>query len=164
MMRAKAPEAARATDKMPANHAYLGPIHALLPDAKIIHMRRGPADTCLSIYTTPNPARNQVANDLSNIAFAYRQYRRLMEHWRALLPESSLLEVDYEDLVLDQEHTTRQIVGFCGLDWDDRCLSPQANDRRVDTPSAWQVRQRIHRNSVGRSKHFEPWLGEIKDL
>lgn len=100
-------DARHLTDKMPDNYLLLGLIHTALPNARIIHTRRNPIDTCISIYTTPNRTSDPYANDRENIVFAYRQYLKLMEHWRTVLPKDRLFEVSYEDLIADREPTTR---------------------------------------------------------
>jgi tetratricopeptide (TPR) repeat protein len=161
---AVAGNAERITDKMPLNYAHVGLIHQVFPKAKIIHMRRNPLDTCLSIYTTflgqgPNFGYNQ-----SNIVFNYREYLRIMEHWRRALPSESFLEVDYEDLTADKEPMARRIIEFCGLAWDDQCLSHERNESAIRTPSKWQARQPMYRSSVERWRRYEPWLGEILKL
>ena len=158
------PNKPRVTDKMPANYEFLGTIHAALPNVRILHMRRNPVDTCFSIYTTPNRVPVEFAYDRENIVFAYQQYQRLMEHWRSVLPPARFLEVSYEELVLDRETSTRRIVEFCGLEWNEACMSPEHNDRSVVTPSLWQVRQPIYTSSIGRWKKFRPWLGAFEGL
>lgn len=163
-LRALAPEAARFTDKMPGNYLFLGPIHAAFPNARIFHTRRDPRDTCLSIYTTPNRTANEYAHDRENIVFAYEQYRRLMDHWRRVLPADRLFEVDYEALVSDRERLTREMVAFAGLEWHDACLRPEENERSVVTPSVWQVRQPVYKTSVARWRNYEPWLGAFGRL
>lgn len=159
-----APGFPRVTDKNPSNYESLGPIHCAIPNARIIHMRRNPIDTCLSIYVTPNRVRVPYAHDRGNIVFAYRQYERIMGHWRAVLPPDRLLEVVYEDLVADQEGQVRRMLEFLGLEWDEAVLHHERNDRTVLTPSNWQVRQPIYQGSVERWRHFEPWLGEFGEL
>jgi hypothetical protein len=164
MMHAYAPECLHATDKLPGNYAHLGLIHTLLPNIRVIHTMRNPVDTCLSIYVTPNSTRNEFAHNRANIVFAYRQYLRFMEHWRTILPPDRLLEFRYEDLVADRETITRKMITFCGLEWDDRCLKPEDNERNVVTPSVWQVRQPVYKTSVERWRRYEPWLGPFADL
>jgi tetratricopeptide (TPR) repeat protein len=159
-----APGFSRVTDKMPANYEFLGPIHLSLPNARIIHMCRNPLDTCISIYTTPNRVPVEFAYNRDNIAFAYEQYQRLAAHWRAVLPANRLLEIVYEELVADPEAVTRNILEFCGLEWDDACLHHERNDRNVITPSLWQVRQPMYSSSIGRWKRYEPWLGAFQRL
>jgi tetratricopeptide (TPR) repeat protein len=156
--------AKRVTDKLPGNYMFAGLIHAALPNARFIHMRRNSADTALSIWATPNHAPSEGGHEKAGIVFMYRQYLRLMEHWRKVLPADRLLEVDYEELVADRERVTRQMVDFCGLEWDDACLEPERNPRAVSTLSVWQVRQPVYRTSVERWRKFEPWLGEFKKL
>jgi tetratricopeptide (TPR) repeat protein len=150
----------RVCDKMPQNYLSLGPIHVALPNARIIHCRRDPRDTCLSIFTIPFTFHPPFAYSIKNIAFTYRQYQRVMEHWRKVLPADRLLEVDYEDLVANQEEASRRMIAFLGLEWSDSCLQPERNDRVVNTPSRWQVRQPVYGSSVSRSRKFDPWLGK----
>jgi hypothetical protein len=87
-----------------------------------------------------------------------------MAHWRRVLPADRLLEIDYEALVADREAVTRQMIEFCGLDWDDACLRSDQNRRVVRTASMWQARQPVYSTSVGRWRRYEPWLGEFREL
>lgn len=164
MLEGMAPGKMRVVDKMPMNYQAMGLIHLAFPKAKIIHVRRHPIDTCLSIYTTPNRVKLPWAHDKGNIAFAYKKYLQLMNHWRAVLPSDTLLEVRYEDIVGDQEQTIRSLIDFCGLEWDEACLHPELNERTVVTPSVWQVRQPVYKTSVERWRKFEPWLGPLAKL
>ena len=158
------PEARLITDKLPFNFLRLGLIHMLLPRARIIHCRRNPIDTCLSIYSLQFRARMDFAASKSDLAFVYRQYERLMEHWRAVLPPDRFLDVDYETLVAEPAAQTRRLIEFTGLDWEAACLRPEQNQRTVDTASMWQARQPMYRNSVERWRRYEPWIGELRDL
>jgi len=158
------PTATRVTDKMPLNFGLAGVIHRMLPEATIVHCRRHPIDTCLSIYTTSFEAGMDFAADRVSLVAFYRQYERLMAHWRGVLPRSRFIEVQYEDLVDDPEPETRRLVAACGLEWDDACLSPHQNKRQVATASLWQARQPIYKSSVERWRRYEPWLGELRQL
>ncbi len=164
LLRTISPTAARVTDKMPFNFGLLGVIHRIFPRATLIHCRRHPIDTCLSIYTTSFESSLDFAADRRSLVAFYRQYQRLMTHWRAVLPLERLIEVNYEDLVADPEPHSRRIVAACGLDWDEACLSPHQNRRPVMTASMWQARQPIYGGSVERWRRYEPWLGELRDL
>lgn len=159
-----APENRRVVDKMPVNYSILGLLHLALPHAKIVHVKRHAVDTCLSVYTTPNRSRIEWSNDKGNIVFAYRQYERLMRHWIDCLPEDRVLHIRYEDLILEREETTRKLIRFCGVEWEDSCLQPEKNERSVLTPSVWQVRQPVYRTSLERWRNYEPWLGEFAEL
>jgi tetratricopeptide (TPR) repeat protein len=159
-----APTATRVTDKLPHNFMWIGLIHLVFPNARIIHCRRHPVDTCLSIYFTYFARRMGYASDRSNLVFEYRQYQRLMQHWRAVLPQTRFFEVDYERLVADRETWTRKLVDFCGLEWDDACLHHEDNRNVVATASLWQARQPVYRSSVERWRRYEPWLGELQQL
>ncbi len=159
-----APNARRVTDKLPHNFALLGEIHSALPEARFVHCRRNPADNCLSVYTTAYQRPPVFAHDRENIAFAYREYLRMMEHWREVLPADRLLEVDYEEMVADRESVVRRVIEFIGLDWDDACLRHESNQRAVRTPSLWQVRQPIYTTSIERWRRFEPWIPEFAAL
>lgn len=156
--------ATRVVDKMPSNFSYLGLIHASLPRARIVHVRRDPVDTCLSIYCQDFGAQLAYANDLEDLVHYYGQYRRLMQHWRSILPADSLLEIDYEDLVSDPASGARRLIAFIGLSWDDRCLEPHAAERSVVTMSKWQVRQRISTSAVGRWRHYAGHIAPLLSL
>ena len=158
------PQDVRVTDKMPMNYMVVGLIQLLFPNAPIIHCRRDPVDTCLSIYMTPYAAPPDFAYDREDIAFGYREYQRVMAHWSRALPVGRMLEVQYEELVEDPEPNIRRLLEYCGLSWDPACLSPEKNERVVDTPSKWQVRQPMYKTSVGRAQHYAPWLGAIGTL
>lgn len=157
----RAPEARRITDKMPANFFAVGLIHPMLPNAKIIHVKRDPVDNCVSCFTQLFRMRHDYSYDLAELGRYYADYARLMEHWRAVLPEGAFLEVQYEDIVADQEAQARRIVGYCGLEWDDACLDFHKHKRAVRTASATQVRQPIYRTSVQRWKPYEKFLDPL---
>ena len=140
----------RITDKMPANFRLVGPIHLALPNALIFHTCRDPVDTCLSCFSALFGADQPFAYDLGELGRYYRAYSSLMEHWRAVLPEGVMLDVQYEELVGDLEPQARRIVAHCGLEWDDACLAFHKTQRLVKTASVAQVRQPIYRSSVGR--------------
>jgi tetratricopeptide (TPR) repeat protein len=127
--------ARRITDKLPQNFQCIGLLHATFPRARVIHCRRHPIDTCLSIYFTNFANRMEFAFDRKWIVDCYQQYTRLMEHWRNVLPSSCLLEIDYEELVAAPEPVIRSIIQFCGLEWDEACLRPEQNQRIVKTAS-----------------------------
>jgi len=152
------------TDKMPQNFQMLGLIHLAFPKAPIVHIRRNPLDTCISIYTTAYQESPAFAHDRDSIVFAYKQYRRLMAHWRKVLPASQFLEIDYEELVTDPEPIIRKLLAFCKLPWSEECLSPDRNERLVTTPSLWQVRQPINTTAIERWRVYEPWLGPFRQL
>lgn len=160
----RAGDALRVTDKMPANFLYAGLISAVFPRARLIHMQRHPLDTCLSVYFQNFFNVSPYANDLDDLADYYGQYLRIMEHWRAVLPAGSLLEVPYEDLVAQPEAWTRRMLEFIGLPWDPRCLEFQRTDRVVVTASRWQVRQQIHTSSAGRWRNYEKYLSPLRHL
>ncbi len=164
LLTAISPIARRVTDKRPHNFLFLGLIHAVFPRARIIHCRRHPVDTCLSIYFQNFGARMDFAYDRRDLVVAYRQYIRLMDHWRSVIPGNFLLEVQYEDLVAHREATTRKMIEFCGLDWDEACLYSESNRRAVHTASVWQARQPVYQTSVARWRHYESWLGPLGEL
>jgi tetratricopeptide (TPR) repeat protein len=154
----------RVTDKRPQNFHCLGLIHAVFPRARIIHCRRHPVDTCLSIYFQNFARRIDFAYDRGDLVAYYRQYERLMAHWRAVLPPERFLELQYEELVENREAITRQLIAFCGLEWDGACLHSERNARPVRTASLWQARQPIYQSSVARWRNYRPWLGVLQDL
>jgi tetratricopeptide (TPR) repeat protein len=163
----KSPDALRVVDKMPANFKCLGLIHAAFPNARIIHVRRHPIDTCLSIYFQDFNATHTYANDLEDLAHYYIEYLRLMEHWRSTLPEDVILDVSYEELVEDQEAWSRKMVQFIGLPWDPRCLEFDRlgkADSTILTFSQWQARQKISKTSVARWRNYKKFVGPLRRL
>lgn len=164
LLRRHSPDALRIVDKAPANTEYLGLIHSVFPKARFIYVRRDPVDTCLSCYFQPFSTALGFATDLSDLAHYYREFHRIMEHWRSALPTDSILDVRYEELVEDQERQTRKILNFIDLEWDERCLEFHRNQRIVATASAWQVRQRMYRASVNRSRNYNIFVGPLLPL
>lgn len=164
VLNASSPHARHVVDKMPSNFLHLGLIHLAFPNARFIHMQRNPLDVCLSIYFQAFAETQTYANDLANLAHYYREYERLMRHWRSELPAGVLLDVPYESLVENQETWSRTIIEFIGLEWDERCLNFHENERAVRTPSNWQVRQKITNSSVARWRHYEKFIGPLMGL
>jgi tetratricopeptide (TPR) repeat protein len=158
------PDAKRVTDKALGNFIRLGLIHRIFPNATFVHCRRHPIDTALSIFTTNFDTHLAFGSNRSDIVFHYRQYRRIMAHWREVLPPDRYIEVEYEALVADPEPQIRRLISACGLDWNDACLKPHSNTGKITTASLWQARQPIYRTSVERWRRYEPWLGELREL
>ncbi len=161
-IRALAPAAERIADKMPWNFHFAGLIHLALPNARIIHARRDPVDTCLSCFSILFEGNsNQYTYDLVELGRFYRAYDSLMAYWRDVLPPGLMLEVQYEEVVGDLEKQARQIISHCGLDWDDACLDFHKTRRPVRTSSVAQVRKPIYRSSVGR---WRPYREQLRPL
>jgi tetratricopeptide (TPR) repeat protein len=164
VLRAIAPTAARVTDKMPFNFLWAGLIHAAFPRAIIIHCRRAAIDTALSIHQTHFHPTMPFPTGGAELVAYFRNYQRVIDHWRSVLPADRFIEVDYEELTRASEPVIRRIVAACGLAWHEACLRPQSNPRAVKTPSKWQARQPIYRTSVERWRRYEPWLGPLRGL
>jgi tetratricopeptide (TPR) repeat protein len=164
LLRAIGPKAVRVTDKMPFNFLWAGLIHLAFPRATIIHCRRAVIDTALSIHQTHfHPSMAFPTGGAELVAY-FESYRRLTDHWRSVLPADRFIEVDYEELTRAPEPAIRRIIASCGLSWHNACLRPEQNRRAVKTPSKWQARQPIYRNSVERWRRYEPWLGPLRAL
>jgi hypothetical protein len=151
---------------MPWNFHFPGLIQLTLPNARIIHSRRDPVDTCLSCFSILfDGASNAYTYDLGELGRFYRSYESLMTHWRAVLPPGTMIEVQYEEVVADLENEARRIIAHCGLAWDDACLAFHKTRRPVRTASIAQVRQPIYKSSVGRwrpyREHLRPLLKEL---
>ena len=151
----------RIIDKLPANFQRIGLIRLILPNARIIHTVRNPVDTCLSCYSRLFTGGQNFSYDLGELGRYYRAYTDLMRHWRDVLPPGAMLEVAYEDVVSDLEGQARRLVDYCGLKWDDQCLSFHENTRTVRTSSAVQVRRPLYRSSVHRWRRYEAELGPL---
>lgn len=156
-------DARRITDKMPVNYLGLGLIPLMLPQARIIHVRRDPVDTCVSCFTRLFNRDQQATYDLYELGRHYRNYARLMEHWRRVLPPGSFLDVDYEEIIENQEAQARRLIDWIGLEWNDACVEFHKTKRNIRTASVTQVRQPIYKTSVARWRHYEKFLGPLLD-
>jgi len=154
-------DAVRVVDKMPGNFMFLGLIELLFPNARIIHTRRDPLDTCLSCYFQNFSRSHLYSYNLANLGTFFRDYERTMQHWRDTL-SMPMLEVQYEDMIADQEAGSRRLVEFCGLPWDDRCLQFHQTGRYVATASYDQVRQPIYKSSVARWKNYAAYIDPLR--
>jgi tetratricopeptide (TPR) repeat protein len=161
-LRGRFPDALRVTDKMPQNFLHLGLIALLFPGARVVHCIRDPVDTCLSCYFQYFGVGHAYAGDLRTLGLYYREYERLMAHWKSVL-DLPILDLRYEDLVAHQEEKSRELIDFVGLKWDDRCLRFHETRRDVATASHDQVRRPIYTDSVERWKPYEKHLGPLLD-
>jgi len=162
-LRKLAPVAERVTNKHLLNYLHLGMVAVLFPGARVIHVRRDRMDNGLACFMTSlSPAVMPWAADLRHIGFAWRQYERLMAHWREVLA-MDVLEVQYEDLVNDSQAQIRRIIDFSGLPWDERCLRFWEAERVVLTPSYDQVRRPIFRSALDRWRKYESHLGPLHE-
>ncbi len=153
--------AARMTDKMPANFRLIGLIHLALPNARIIHTRRDPLDTCFSCFSHLFALGQAFTYDLGELGRYHRAYSGLMDHWRRVIPAGTMLDVQYEDVVADLEREARRIIAFCGLPWDPCCLDFHRTERAVKTASVTQVREPVYRNAIGRWKPYREMLAPL---
>jgi tetratricopeptide (TPR) repeat protein len=151
------------TDKLPHNFQELGLIALLFPNARIVHCKRHPLDTLLSCWMQNFNDGHAYSANLTDGARHYREYLRLMEHWRAVLP-TPIHDVEYEAMVGDQELTTRELLDFVRLPWDERCMSFHKVERTVMTASIWQVRQPLYTRSKGRWMNYERHLGPVREI
>ena len=149
-------------DKMPNNFRHVGLIHLMLPNARIIDARREPMACCFSNFKQLFANGQEFTYSIEDIARYYRTYLELMRHWDAVLP-GRVLRVLHEDVVEDLEGSVRRLLAFCGLEFEPQCVAFHENRRSVRTASSEQVRQAIYRDGLEQWKHFEPWLGELKD-
>jgi tetratricopeptide (TPR) repeat protein len=157
-IQAAAPSARRIVNKMPDNFRFAGLMALALPNARIIHVRRDPIDTCVSCFSTLFIETMPYTCDLAELGRYYRAYETLMNFWRDVLPQGVMIDVRYEDVVADIEGQGRRILDHCGLDWDANCLEFHDNARTVRTASVAQVRRPLYNNSVGRWRRYEAFL------
>jgi tetratricopeptide (TPR) repeat protein len=150
------------TDKMPANFYNVGLIRLALPNARILHLRRHPVETCWSCFSRLFVGTGQAFSyDLGELGRYWRHYDRLMAHWRRVLPDGVMLDIGYADLVADVEAQARRILEFCGIEWHDACLEFHRTERAVLTASAVQVRNPIYRSALGRWRAYEHHLAPL---
>ena len=153
--------AERVTDKLLTNFFFAGLIHMMLPNAKIVHTKRNPIDSCLSTWTKLFKDDMPHSYDLGELGRYHRKYQELMDHWREVLPASAFMEVQYEDVVAEPETNARRIIDFLGLEWDPRCLKFHESDRPVKTASVSQVRKPIYKTSVERGRRYGDKLNPL---
>lgn len=147
-------------DKSITNYVFLGFLRTILPGARFIHVVRHPLDTAISCLTTSFFAGNEWTYSLEEIGRHVRRYEKLMLLWMSQWPDD-ILTVRYEDLVQRPEDLSKQIVAFCGLEWDPACLKFHESDRAILTASINQVRQPIYQSAMGRAAKYEAHLGTL---
>ena len=151
------------TDKMPQNFHYLGLLAAVLPEAKIVHVKRNPAAVCWANYKQYFESKNiGYCYAIDDIISYYKLYENLMDFWISKLSRR-IYNLDYELLTINQESETRQLIEYLGLDWDENCLSPQNNTRSLGTASNVQVRQKVYQGSSEQWKKYKPLLNGAFD-
>ncbi len=153
-----APDAKFITDKMLTNFFHIGQIKLMLPQAKIVHAERDALDTCFSGYALRFSGGHEYTYDLEVLGRFYKDYERLMQHWKQVLPSGSVLDIEYEKNVAGLEQETRRLLDYIGLPWDDACLKFFDNKRLVTTSSLMQVRKPVYLSSVARAKPYEQHL------
>ena len=151
------------TDKMPQNFRYIGLLAVAFPEAKIIHVKRNPAAVCWANYKRYFVSKNiGYCYAIDDVISYHKLYENLMDFWTSTLSKR-IYNLDYEQLTVNQETETRQLIEYLGLDWDENCLSPQNNPRRVATASNLQVRQKVYQGSSEQWKKFQPFLNGAFD-
>jgi len=149
-------------DKMPNNFRHVGLIHLMLPNARIIDARREPLACCFGNFKQLFAHGQEFAYSLEDLARYYRTYLELMRHWDVVLP-GRVLRVHYEDVVADLEGNVRRILDHCGLEFEPACVDFHRTERSVRTASSEQVRQPIYREALDQWRHYEPWLGALRE-
>jgi tetratricopeptide (TPR) repeat protein len=155
------------TDKLPNNFSLVGFLHVILPNARVINARRHPLDTLLGNYKQLYGKGQDFTYDLVDLAEYYRQYDRVMKHWRHVLP-GKVLDVHYEDTVFDLEGQVRRILAHCNLPFEAACVQFHENPRPVKTASSEQVRRPIYTSALGLWRQYDQQLGywreELADI
>jgi hypothetical protein len=140
-------------DKLPFNFRYAGLIHKALPKASIVHLTRDPMDTCYAVFKTLFINAYHFSYQLDELAEYFIGYRRMMDHWHAVMP-GVMLEVRYEDLVADPQTQCRRLLEHCGLQWEDQVLDFHRSTKASTTASAMQVRRPIYKSSVQKWRNY----------
>jgi Flp pilus assembly protein TadD len=159
-----APDKQFIVDKMPGNCFYIGMIYRMLPHAKIIHAIRDPMDSCFSCFTHLFKDNMAFAYDQTALGTYYTLYAKAMQHWNATLPENSIFNLPYEQMIANHEALSKQLVEYIGLPWDPNCLNFYENNRLVKTASLTQVRKPIYKTSVQRWRHFANELAPLLQI
>lgn len=158
---ARFPGADLVTDKRPDNFLYVGLIKRLFPEAKIVHTTRDALDNCLSVFFLHLDQSMSYALSLMDIGHYYRQYTRLMLHWKSIY-ERDIIDVSYDELVRQPRPVMARLLSGLDLEWDERCLETAPAGRFVRTASVWQVREPLYQRSSGRAQHYAPQLSPLR--
>ena len=150
-------------DKMPNNFPTIGFLHLILPNAKVINARRHPLDSCMGCYKQLFYRGQSFTYDQFELGQYYLEYQRMMDHWHNVLP-GKVLDVQYEELVMDQETQTRRLLDYCGLPWEDQVMRFYETERAINTASSEQVRQPIYKSAINFWKNYEEHLGELIEI
>lgn len=153
----------RIIDKLPGNFLHLGLILILFPKAKIIHCRREPRDSCISMYFERFPLGVPYSYNLYKLGIFYSQYEQAMKHWQEVLPAHSIIEIEYEKIIDNQKDESRRLLDFLELEWQESCLTFYKQKRSVRTASDTQVTKPIYSSSIGRWKHYEKHLKPLEE-
>ena len=151
-------------NKLPLNFRWLGLIKLILPNAIIIHCKRNPMDTCLSIFQQNfYPKGNEYSFKLSEIGIFFNLYIDVMDHWKNILP-NCFYEVEYEDFIYNQKEETKKLLDYCDLKWENKCMNFHKTIRPVRTSSDHQIRKKIYSNSINRWKIYKQELKKLSDI
>lgn len=156
------PDAPYVIDKRPDNFLYIGLIKSLFPNARIVHTTRNPLDNCLSIYFLHLDQRMSYALDLMDVGHYFREYRRLMAHWKSRFA-ADIFDFDYDALVREPQPTLQRLCAFLGLDQGGRVSKAAPAGQAIKTASVWQVREPLYRSSSGRAQNYAGELKELRD-
>jgi tetratricopeptide (TPR) repeat protein len=156
-------DAKRITDKLLTNYFFVGLLNLIFPNAKFVHTMRNPVDTCLSAYTKLFKDDMPHSYEFGELGRYYLQYKSIMEHWHKVIPEGTIMDVEYENAVADTEGYARRLIDFVGLDWDPACVEFHKSKRPVKTASVAQVRKPVYSGSVERWRKYGPGLQPLLD-
>ncbi|PIP80756.1 MAG: hypothetical protein COW84_03515 [Gammaproteobacteria bacterium CG22_combo_CG10-13_8_21_14_all_40_8] len=158
MLNQHSPDALKITDKFLHNFLYVGLIAKIFPNATIVHCMRHPVANCMSLYRKNLRPHHHYASDFKSMIQYYNLYKELMNYWKENVPNLNMLEVAYEDVVMNIEPKTHEILDFCGLPFEQACLDFHSNKRIVSTMSNTQVRSDLYTSSL------KPWIGYESDF
>lgn len=145
---------------MPQNFLHVGLIHLMFPNSKIIHVKRNPIDTCFSCYFQNFETGHGYSFNLTTLGKYYLAYQKLMQHWNNILP-GKIFELDYENLVTQQETTIREMFDYLNINWHENCIAHHKNSRVPDTASHWQACQPTYDTSIQRWRNYQPYITDL---
>ena len=152
------------TNKLPLNFRWLGLIKLILPKAIIIHCKRNPMDTCLSIFQQNFYTKgNEYSFKLSEVGIYFNLYMDIMNHWKKILP-NCFYEIEYEDFIYNQKKETKKLLDYCNLEWENKCMNFHKTIRPVRTSSDHQIRKKIYPNSINRWKIYKQELKQLSNI
>ena len=148
------------TDKAPLNFKFIGFIKNFFPNSKIVNCKRDPLDIIWSNYKNHFPVSLPFTNDLNDLLNYYKMYLDLIKFWKKDF-DQDIYDINYENLVRNPKTEIENLLKFCELEWDEKCLKHENNSRSIKTASATQARKPIYKSAIKSSDAYKKYLSKV---